>query len=327
MKELIASLTNQIAEAISIGENADFKEPTKPINNILVCGLGGSGIGGVIISQLLKSELKVPFVSVNDYNIPAFVDKNTLVIASSYSGNTEETLATVEESMKRGAEIFVISSGGKLSEMAEENGWNKAIVPGGEQPRAMLAYSLIQLLYLLNKYKLISFKEIDDLKKVNALLSENETGIQEEAMSLAKKIHGFMPVIYADSSFGGLATRVKQQINENAKELVWDHVLPEMTHNELVGWAGGKSNIAPIYLASSYDHPRTTHRWKISKEIIGKYTQNINEIHAKGSSRIEHLFYLIHLTDWLSYYMSELKQIDASEVEVISYLKDEMAKR
>jgi glucose/mannose-6-phosphate isomerase len=327
MKELIAGLKNQIEEAISIGENANFTAPSNTINNILVCGLGGSGIGGVIISQLLKNELKVPFVCVNDYNIPAFVDKNTLVVASSYSGNTEETIAMVEQSMERGAEIFVISSGGKLSEMATDNSWNKAIVPGGEQPRAMLAYSLIQLLYLLNKYELISRNEINNLRDVNPLLINHENSIQEEAMSLAKKIHGFMPVIYADSSFGGLATRVKQQINENAKELAWDHALPEMTHNELVGWAGGKSTVAPIYLASSYDHPRTTCRWNISKEIIGKYTQNINEIRAKGSSRIEHLFYLIHITDWLSYFMSELKQIDASEVEVISYLKGEMSKK
>jgi glucose/mannose-6-phosphate isomerase len=159
------------------------------------------------------------------------------------------------------------------------------------------------------------------------LIDKHEVAMQEEALALAKKIHGSMPVIYADSSFGGVATRVKQQMNENAKELCWTHVLPEMTHNELAGWAGGKSNIAPIYLATDYDHERTTYRWNISKEIILKYTKNISEIHAKGDTPIAQIFYLIHLTDWLSWYMSDLKKIDATEVDVIIHLKSEMGKK
>lgn len=327
MKNLIASINQQITEAIEIGQKADFKSPTQAIHNILLCGLGGSGIGGAIVSQLLKKELKVPFVCVNDYNTPAFVSENTLIIASSYSGNTEETIAAVKEGMSRGAEICVITSGGTLAEMAKSNGWNHAIVPGGEQPRAMLAYSLIQQIFLLKKYGLISDKQINDLNGVVALLDKHESAIQQEAEELAKKLHGFIPVIYADSAFGGVATRVKQQINENAKELCWDHVLPEMTHNELVGWAGGTDKIAPVYLATDYDHQRTGYRWAISKEVISKYTPNINEIHAKGDSQIAQVFYLIHLTDWLSWFMSDLKKVDATEVDVIIHLKAEMGKK
>lgn len=327
MKDLIAAKNNQINEAIQIGESAEFKAPNKPIHNILLCGLGGSGIGGAIVSQLLKKELKVPFVCVNDYDVPAFVSENTLLIASSYSGNTEETIAAVKEGKNRGAEICVVTSGGALASMAKENGWNHAIVPGGEQPRAMLAYSIIQQIYLLKKYELTSDQHVKNLKTIVDLLNKNEAAIQKEAMDLAKKLHGSMPVIYADSAFGGVATRVKQQINENAKELCWDHVLPEMTHNELVGWAGGKSYIAPLYLATDYDHERTTYRWNISKEVISKYTSNINEIQAKGDSQIAQVFYLIHLTDWLSWFMSDLKKVDASEVDVIHHLKAEMGKK
>lgn len=327
MKNLIASKNKQITEAIQIAESADFKAPNKPINNILLCGLGGSGIGGAIISQLLKKELKVPFVCVNDYDTPAFVSENTLLIASSYSGNTEETITAVKEGKAKGAEICVITSGGTLAEMAKQNDWNHVIVPGGEQPRAMLAYSLVQQIYLLKKYELTSDKHVMALQKVVELLDKHEAAIQTEAQELAKKLHGSMPVIYADSAFGGVATRVKQQINENAKELCWDHVLPEMTHNELVGWAGGKSSIAPVYLATDYDHERTTYRWNISKEVIGEHTSNINEIHAKGDSQIAQIFYLIHLTDWLSWFMSDLKKVDATEVDVIIHLKTEMGKK
>jgi len=327
MNELIANKVDQLNEAIQIGESIQFSAPSNPINKILLCGLGGSGIGGAIVSQLLKKTLKVPFVCVNDYNVPAFVDKNTLIIASSYSGNTEETIAAVKEGMNEGAEICVVTSGGTLEKMAKANNWNHAIVPGGEQPRAMLAYSVVQQLYMLTNYKLIPDSFIADLKSAPALIEANDAEMRTEAEALAKKIHKFIPVIYADSSFGGVATRFKQQINENSKELCWDHVLPEMTHNELVGWAGGKEIIAPIYLATDYDHERTTHRWNISKEIIGKYTSNISEIHAKGDSQLAQVIYLIHITDWVSWYLSDIKKVDASEVEVIHYLKGEMAKR
>lgn len=327
MNDLIAQKVKQLNEAIEIGENIQFSPAQREINKILLCGLGGSGIGGAIVSQLLKKALKVPFICVNDYNVPAFVDENTLIIASSYSGNTEETIAAVEEGMSKNAEICVVSSGGQLVEMAKDNGWNHAIVPGGEQPRAMLAYSIVQQLYLLERYQLISGTYLSDLKAVPALIEKEDAAMQAEAKQLAQKIHNHLPVIYADSSFGGVATRFKQQINENSKELCWDHVLPEMTHNELVGWAGGKEFIAPIYLATDYDHERTTHRWNISKEIIGKYTSTISEIHAKGDSQLAQVFYLIHITDWVSWYLSDIKKVDPSEVEVIHYLKGEMAKR
>ncbi|MEZ4922375.1 MAG: bifunctional phosphoglucose/phosphomannose isomerase [Crocinitomicaceae bacterium] len=327
MRELIAGINDQINEARKIGDSVDFKPTTAKIQNVLLCGLGGSGIGGTIISQLLLSELKVPFVVSKDYNAPAFVGENTLLIASSYSGNTEETIAAVEEGKTKGAEICVITSGGKLAEMAKENGWNHVIVPGGEQPRAMLTYSLIQQLYMLNRYGLISDRHIKDLTSIPELINTNESTVQNEALIVAKTLHNNIPIIYSDSGFAGVGTRFKQQLNENSKELCWDHSLPEMTHNELVGWAGGKEFMAPVYLATDYDHPRTTHRWKISKEVIAKQTKNISEIHAKGESKIAQIFYLIHFTDWVSFFLSELKQIDASEVDVITHLKGEMAKR
>lgn len=327
MKELISGVNDQINEAIEIATNIDFHPAQKEFRNVLICGLGGSGIGGVIISQLLKSDLKIPVTCINDYNIPAFVDKNTLIIASSYSGNTEETIAAVREGMTKHAEICVITSGGELLNMAKANNWNHAVVPGGQQPRAMLTYSIIQQLYLLERYGLINDRRILNLQRVTAQLEAEKANIISEAQELAAKLHNKTVVIYSDSSFGGVGTRFKQQINENSKELCWNHVLPEMTHNELVGWAGGKAHYAPVYLATDYDHPRTTSRWNISKEVIKNYTQNINEIKAKGDSQIAQIFYLIHFTDWVSWFLSEIKNIDANEVDVIIHLKSEMAKR
>lgn len=326
MKELIASLANQIREAIEIGEKTNFVHPKKEFSSILVCGLGGSGIGGKIVSLLLKDDLKIPFLCINDYDVPAWVNKSTLVIGSSYSGNTEETLAAIHVCMERGAEIAIISSGGSISDLAKENNWNLFEVPSGEQPRAMLAYSIVQQLYILQKYDLISMQHLNELKQVPSFIEETEQDTRDEAMKIASEFSGKRPIIYAGSDFEGVAVRWRQQINENAKELTWHHVFPEMTHNELVGWAGGSTNESPIFLNSTYNHPRTNRRWEISKEVISKYTHSIQETTAKGDTKLAHNFYLIHLGDWVSYFMSEIKKIDAVEVNIIGHLKSEMAK-
>lgn len=326
MKELIANLSNQIREAIQIGESTNFNATNKSISSILVCGLGGSGIGGKIISLLLKNDLKVPFLCINDYDVPAWVNENTLVIASSYSGNTEETLTAVEVCKSRGAEIAVITSGGSILEMAGENNWNHFVVPGGEQPRAMLAYSLVQQLYILERYGLISDQHTTDLNLIPDFIDEQEANIRKEATRIAVAFNQKRPIIYAGNDFEGVAVRWRQQINENAKELCWHHVFPEMTHNELVGWAGGSKNQVPLFLSSNLNHPRINRRWEISKEVIAKYADTILESDAVGKTKLAQNFYLIHLGDWVSYLLSEIKQVDPIEVDVIIHLKGEMAK-
>ncbi|MBI3136393.1 MAG: bifunctional phosphoglucose/phosphomannose isomerase [Bacteroidetes bacterium] len=327
MRELIKGIGNQIQEAIKIGSSARFSIPEKEIRAVIVCGLGGSGIGGRIISLLVNEELKVPFILSNDYSIPACVDEHTLLIASSYSGNTEETLYAVKEGKKRGAEIVVITSGGELLEMAQQYGWNHLVVPKGQQPRAMLVYSIVQQIYILNAYRLISSKEMDCLANVPDFLVRQRDMIHAEALRIAKFLHQKTPVIYSGSFFEGIAIRFRQQLNENAKVLCWNHVLPEMTHNELVGWAGGSDAFAVVYVKTDFDHPRTNYRWDIVKEIISKKTAYVTEIRAKGTDRLTQNFYLIHLTDWISIYLSELKQVDAIEVNIIGHLKTEMGKR
>lgn len=326
MNKITANFTNQLRDAIKIGANTPFTVPNKTITSVLICGLGGSGIGGKIIDLLLKSDITIPVIVTNDYSIPNFVNENTLVISSSYSGNTEETLTAVIESHKRNAEVVAITSGGKLLELVKENGWNSLVVPGGEQPRGMLAYSLVQLLYIFENYKLVEPNYTPLLPEVIELVDSNETDIQSEAKELASNIHNKQVVIYAEQSLEGVAVRFRQQINENAKELCWHHVLPEMNHNELVGWAGGNSNQAIIKINSSLDFYRTKKRWEICKEVISKQTNSIYEIDAKGSSKLVQILYLIHLTDWLSVYLADLKNVDSVEVDVIIHLKSELSK-
>lgn len=326
MNDIISAFSEQIREAISITEKIRMNVTDQKVSNVLFCGLGGSGIGGEIIAQLYADKLKVPVATTHDYDIPNFVGESTLVIASSYSGNTEETLSAVEKCRLRNAQIAVVTSGGKLLEEAESHGWTRVVIPAGEQPRAMLVYSIIQQIGFLSHYGLIPVNSLDLIKPVPELIDSKESRVQARAKELAQKLHNHTVVIYAGSQNEGLAVRFRQQLNENSKILCWHHVIPELTHNELVGWAGGHSQIAVVYLAADADHVRTRRRWEIVKDVILKYTSNISDITPEGANHIEQVFYLIHFTDWVSYYLSELKGVDSVEVDIISHLKSEMSK-
>lgn len=326
MKELIEGISKQINEAIEIGSKIDFNNTSKRIDNVLVCGLGGSGIGGKIIGNLFRDELKIPFVTTNDYDIPAFVNENTLVIGSSYSGNTEETISAIKKAQFAKAEIVIISSGGTLTELAMNNNWNHIVVPGGQQPRAMLIYSLIQQIFILTKYKLIKLETSLELSSIIPFIDSNSNRIILEAKEVADFLFTKTPVIYSGVLLESLAVRFRQQLNENAKVLCWNHVFPEMTHNELVGWAGGSSNLAVLFINSNFDHKRSSHRWLVSRSVFEKKTNSIRELTNPGQTLLQELFYYIHLTDWISIKLAELKGVDYVEVNIISYLKDEMSK-
>ena len=326
MKSLVEKFTTQLKDAIDVGEKSSFSAVNKSFSNVVIAGLGGSGIGGKIVAQLTSKQLKIPVTLCSDYTLPEFVDNKTLVIASSFSGNTEETLSSISTAQEKGAEIACISSGGKLLEIAKENGYNHIILPTERSPRAMLTYSLTQQFYILYNYGLIDKTFKKDLQKAILVLEENLADIKTTAHEVALGLHNKTSVLYAEANFEGVVTRIRQQINENSKALCWHHVLPEMNHNELVGWAGGKQEYAVVILRTSFDHPRTSVRMTISKEIISKYTSTIFEISAKGDSPLEQSLYLILFGDWVSVYLAELNQVDPIEVNVIDYLKGELAK-
>ncbi|MFK8036718.1 MAG: bifunctional phosphoglucose/phosphomannose isomerase [Crocinitomicaceae bacterium] len=324
MDKLIAKFTQQLSEALAIGREVSAPKQTQ-IDNILCCGLGGSGIGAKITKLLNRDFLSVPFDSVNDYNIPAFVNEKTLVIAASYSGNTEETLMAVEACITKGAKIAVISSDGSLLEMAKDNNWLHYVVPGGEQPRAMLAYSLVLHFYILKAFNLINYDFESQITEAIKLIDSNENEIVKEAKVVAEACHGKIPVIYSNPTMEGVAVRFRQQLNENSKMLAWHAVIPEMNHNELVGWAGGSENIAVIKLSNSLEFYRNTKRWEYCKPVIEKKAGTILEVIAAGNNVFEQALYLIHVTDWVTFYLAELKAIDPTEVEVISSLKSKLS--
>jgi glucose/mannose-6-phosphate isomerase len=232
----------------------------------------------------------------------------------------------MEIALKKKSKIVCITSGGKVAEMARENSCDLILIPPGNPPRASLGYSLTQLFYVLHFFGIINDKFKHELDASITLLNDEQVNIKEEALEVAELLFDRIPVIYTVDGYNGVATRFRQQLNENSKMLCWHHIVPEMNHNELVGWAGGSNKFAVIFLRNKTDYTRSQKRIDICKEVITKYTPHIKEIWSKGESSIERSLYLIHLTDWVSVFLADKKGIDATEVKVIDHLKGSLAK-
>ena len=238
----IADFPKQIEEAVRIGKEAKIKMNVKGVQNIVLTGLGGSAIGGDQLSSYLADELNVPFIVNRYYTLPEFVGKNTLVIVSSYSGNTEETISAHKDAMKRKARVLCISTGGEIAKIAKKFRHPLIQIPPGLSPRAALGYSFFPLLVVLGKLDFIKLKDKDIketiqlLKNKSALISNPEWP-ENAPLKLAEKIKGKLPIVYSPvEHLDAVNIRWRGQIAENAKQLSSGHVLPEMNHNELVGW-------------------------------------------------------------------------------------------
>ncbi len=326
MQGLIEDFTKHITESITISKSTELTSFSGKIENVLICGLGGSGIGGTIIAQIVAKEANCPITINKDYKIPGFVSPKTLVICCSYSGNTEESLEMLEQAEDKGASIACITSGGKLEEIAKTKGYNHIIIPGGNPPRAAFGLAFPTLFFMLNHYNVISDNYVSQFNNVIATINSEEENIVSEAKAITEKLSNKIPVIYADANYEGVAVRFRQQINENSKMLCWHHVIPEMNHNELVGWRTKNDDLAVVLFRNDDDYYRTQKRMEVNKTVFEKYTSTILEIHSKGNSQLERSLYLIHLGDWVSFFLGEKRGVDITEVDVITNLKNELAK-
>ncbi|RYF84909.1 MAG: bifunctional phosphoglucose/phosphomannose isomerase, partial [Chitinophagaceae bacterium] len=286
----------------------------------MLTGLGGSGIGGSIVQNYASDKMAIPFIVNKDYFLPSFVNEQSLVIVSSYSGNTEETLSAMQQAIKAKATIVCITSGGKVASIAEKKNFDCIILPAGMPPRSCLGYSMVQVLYVLNYFGLIRKDFEKSLKASINLLETEQRDIQKQAKSIAKKLAGKTPIIYAASDFESVAVRFRQQINENGKMLCWHHVVPEMNHNELVGWRDKDNTRVAVFLRNEDDYKRTQLRMEFNQKVIKKYSSFV-EIWSKGKSFFEKVFYVVHLTDFVSVELAGLHGVDATEVKVIDELK------
>ncbi len=325
MKTLVQDFPNHMRDAFQIAERYAWNEKDREFSNVVVSGLGGSGIGGTIAAQIAAPTCHIPMVVNKDYSVPGFINDTTLFVASSYSGNTEETLEALEIAENKGATIACLTSGGKLLARAKEKGYHHILMPEGFPPRAAFGYSSTLLFHLLANYGLVDNKVIKDLSAVPNCIDEHIESIQSQAKELEEKLYNKTPVIYAAARMEGVAVRFKQQINENSKMLAWASPVPEMNHNELVGWAEQHAEIAPVFLRTKNDYFRTSERMNFSKSLMQSKGAVCSELMADFDSDVTNAYYLISITDWASVYLAEHKGIDPVEVDVITELKNKLA--
>ena len=335
MYQSIWDFPENIIDAIELSENITLKNEYLDVNNIIIAGMGGSAIGGDVVYSLIKNEIKIPFVVNRGYDLPAWANSSTLIICSSYSGNTEETISILEEAKSLGAKVIGITTGGVLESLCKNYSFDFVNIPSGLQPRAALAFSFIPLLYILKKTSLINVEVKNWLESsVDLIKSKREEYSSDKennpVYQLANKLYNKLPIIYADStSLETVAVRLKGQICENSKILAYHSIYPEMNHNEIVGWENNEeyfSNYYVLWLMDEEMNSRNKSRKNIISEILSDLNVSQQEIKVDGNSFKERFLLLIHYGDWLSYWCAILHNTDPSPVKNIQTLKDKLSK-
>ena len=315
--------------AMSFSLPADYAD----VDKVVVLGIGGSAIGSDLVRSLAESEARLPIYINRDYDLPAFVDSKTLVIASSYSGNTEETLFTFEQALEAESKKLVATTGGKLKVMAEER--NIPVFSFGYKapPRAALGFSFLPILCFLQKLGFLSDKSADVaetvqvLEKLSKKINEGVPQSRNPAKQLAQRLYGHLPVIYGAGILAEVAHRWKTQINENSKAWAFYEVFPELNHNAVVGYefpAELASRIRVVLLRSSFLQHRIQLRYKFTCELLDRAGVKYDFVDGEGSSALSQMMSMVLFGDYVSCYLAILYAVDPSPVKTIDYLKEKM---
>lgn len=325
----------QIASSLNLMRNFSVDYQASDISSIVFTGMGGSAISADLLLGFCDSELRVPAVVNRDYSIPGFVNSDTLFIAVSYSGNTEETLSALEKAKEKSAKIIGISSGGKLEDVCSENGYSHIKISEGLPPRQALGNLFFPLLKLFEKLELITLSKEDlaETEQVLQDLSDRFDPMKSQknnlANHIAQSIYHAIPVIYTGvPALYPVSVRWRNQFNENSKALAFSNVFPELNHNEIVGWEGTaevNQNFRVIFLRAPGENARVKQRIRITKDILRSKRILFGEIFAEGNSRLARMFSLIYTGDWASYYLAMLNEKDPIKIESIDFLKQKMS--
>ena len=288
-------------------------ESVKYPNKILISGMGGSGIGGRIMETLANYNDVGEIFAWNNYGIPAWISSKDNVICISYSGNTAETLSAAKEAHSKGCEIEVITTGGKLGNLADKNNWDKTIIESGHQPRAALPLLLKPLMYKLN------LPNIEELVAEVTEQNYNENRIRE----IASNLFGKVPCIYTEPSLEPVGYRWRCQIQENAKQLAFHHVIPEMNHNEIVGWTKANPNMTPMLIRKENESNEIKNRFEALKNTAWK-DMMVEEIFTKCDNYLAEMLETIYIGDMVSIELAKLNGVDPTPVKIIENLKNEL---
>ena len=329
--EVIATQYEQ-ARFDAVVDCADHDNRT--IDSVVVAGMGGSALAALMIKVLLAQRSPLPFEVVRTYDLPAYVNEHTLVIASSYSGNTEETISALEQAQQKGAQIGILASGGTLIERAKQQNIAHIVLPGGIQPRMATIYNLRALFTLLHTFGVAESTWLDELASMADWLQQETAHWavdvpteQNEAKQLALHAVGKTPVIYGSPLTGPLAYKWKISWNENAKNVAFWNEYPEFNHNEFMGWASHpvEKPFVVFDLKSSFDRARITQRFELSDRLLSGQRPQARTVELRGDSLIAQLVWGSILADFVSTYVAVLNQVDPTPVALIEKLKQELA--
>lgn len=316
-QEALKKVSYQINYAIDHYKNHGLK--ATDYNAIVIAGLGGSGIGGQLIRNYFIQQMPIPVVCVADYHLPAFVNEKTLVIAASYSGNTEETLSIFKEAIACKCSVLCLSTGGKLEELANEHGKYLLKMEAGFQPRMALGFSLTYLFLLVGE--LLGKDLSTELRATAAAIGEFDQ-YRNDALALFEHIKNKTKtkfVVLADFSLEAVAIRFAQQIQENAKHECFVHTLPEMNHNVIESYYGTLDSV--FFMMNSNTNPRVSARFEFIQSLLEVQNHKIINIELDQLGIID-VYELIYRLDWLSLFVADERRVDSLTVPNINSLKE-----
>jgi glucose/mannose-6-phosphate isomerase len=323
MRDDVLNLPDQLRDALWRVETARL-EPADSVG-LMVCGMGGSAIGGDLAASALGDRLTRPMISIRGYELPTWATPEWTVLCSSYSGHTEETLACFEAAEVLGARRLVLSTGGPLVERAREAGVPVIAPPGIYQPRVAIAYIFVAAAEAAALAG-VGPRIHTEIDCAAAFIEREREQLQERAREIAARLQGDSAVIYGADLTGPVAHRWKTQLNENAKLLAFYSELPEADHNEVCGWSGEVAGqMSGVFLEDCDQHPRERRRFDLTAEVVAEGAASVVRVETVGESRVERLLWATLLGDLVSLEVAEKLGVDPERVDALDRIKEGMA--
>lgn len=324
--KLFVAQCKQIHDIVS---RFEFTKDYSSVQNIVISGMGGSAYGGYVATNLLKDGLKVPLVSNNDYSLPSFVDENTLVFVTSYSGSTEETLASFEEARQKGAKVIGLSAGGKLAENVKEKGYDMVVFdpinnPSG-QPRLGTGYIVLGTLEVLSKIGLASLSS-DEVVSAISQVESSSRDIEESAKNDAQRLRGNIPLLIGAGHLAGNTYIMRNQFNETAKSFSSFHNLPELNHHLLEGLKNPEGRkLIGLFFESSFYSDKVSKRLDLTKQVFEKNDTPSVSYSLKTSTKLSQCLELLMYGSFLTFYLAIIYNLDPSLIPWVDWFKEQLA--
>jgi len=336
MFQILSCFPDQIKEIKKIVENTEIPKIYN-IHQVIVSGMGGSAISGDILQQYTEDKGFIPVSVCRSYNLPKWINKNTLVFSQSYSGNTEETLSAFKHAYEKKCQIISISSNGKLLEHSTKRSIPVITLPAGYEPRSAIAFLFFSSLFSLQKIGLFTNTVENDIQETidvtRNLIEKIDISIEFEqnyAKQIANMMHNTIPQIYGWNIYDSIARRWAKQINENSKMISRYDSVPESNHNDIVGWSENSSVAKQFSVILFRDDNRETLQMKTRLSFMSKFysqvASNLIEIPVQGKSSLTKMMYLLVLGDYVSCYLAILQKKDPTPVSIINQLKNTLEK-